>query len=87
MQSSRVEYSLHSQQILSLLISHSYRLLTLLIRSTDEEDIFDSDFGSTDSGSGGEEDDAGEKKLEREANAERRVRPFSLPLFLTFALI
>ncbi|KAI5480977.1 YL1 nuclear family, transcription factor [Pseudohyphozyma bogoriensis] len=39
----------------------------------EEEDIFDSDFGSTDSEAGEDEgEDAGEKQLQREAKAERR---------------
>lgn len=42
---------------------------------TDEEDIFDSDFGSTDSGEGEDEgEDAEERKLEREAKTATRVR-------------
>lgn len=38
--------------------------------------MFDSDFGSTDSGSGGEDEgeDAGERQLIRDAKAEQRVR-------------
>lgn len=38
--------------------------------------MFDSDFGSTDSGSGAEDEgeDAGEKQLIQDAKAERRVR-------------
>ncbi|KAK4698919.1 vacuolar protein sorting-associated protein 72, partial [Phenoliferia sp. Uapishka_3] len=43
-------------------------------QAKEEEDVFDSDFGSTDSGSGGEDDaeDAGEKRLIQDAKAERR---------------
>lgn len=43
---------------------------------TEEKDVFDSDFGSTDSGSGGEDDDgedAGERRLERETRQARKV--------------
>lgn len=46
-------------------------------QTTEEQDVFDSDFGSTDSGSGEEEDgdgeDAGERKLQREAKEARKV--------------
>ncbi|KAL8293281.1 hypothetical protein RQP46_000975 [Phenoliferia psychrophenolica] len=43
-------------------------------QAKDEEDVFDSDFGSTDSEDGAEDEgeDAGEKQLERDAKAERR---------------
>ncbi|KAM0753528.1 YL1-domain-containing protein [Meredithblackwellia eburnea MCA 4105] len=43
-------------------------------QTKDEEDIFDSDFGSTDEGEGDDDEgeDAGEKQLEREAKAERK---------------
>jgi vacuolar protein sorting-associated protein 72 len=40
---------------------------------TDEEDVFDSDFGSTSSGSEGDDDEAGEKSLAREEKAARKV--------------
>jgi len=36
--------------------------------------VFDSDFGSTDEGSAGEDDeDAGERKLENQEKAEKKV--------------
>ncbi|GAA6062170.1 hypothetical protein JCM10212_005125 [Sporobolomyces blumeae] len=44
-------------------------------KQKEEEDVFDSDFGSTDEGSAGEDDDdeAGERRLEREAKAEAKA--------------
>ena len=48
-------------------------LATHAFGTPDEADIFDSDFGSTDEGSAPEDDLVGEKRLEREAKAERRV--------------
>ena len=40
----------------------------------DEADVFDSDFGSTDSGGDEDDDeDAGERQLEREAKQAKRV--------------
>jgi hypothetical protein len=45
----------------------------------DEADIFDSDFGSTDSGGDEDDDeDAGERQLEREARQAKKVsnQPF-----------
>lgn len=41
--------------------------------SVDEKDIFDSDFGSTDEGSEADDDESGEKKLERENRDAARV--------------
>jgi len=41
---------------------------------SDEADIFDSDFGSTDSGGDDDDDeDAGERQLEREAKQAQKV--------------
>lgn len=52
----------------------------------EEEDVFDSDFGSTDSGDDHEEDgeDAGERQLKREEKTARRVR-LSFRVHLCFA--
>lgn len=53
--------------------SLTHYTLNLSVPYTDEKDIFDSDFGSTDEGSAPEDEEAGEKRLETEARRERRV--------------
>lgn len=51
---------------------------------TEEKDEFDSDFGSTDEGEGDEDDEeAGEKRLQREAKEDKKVRSPIPPLPLT----
>lgn len=52
-------------------------LITCATRPSEEKDEFDSDFGSTDSGSGDDEDenaeDAGERRMQREERDARKV--------------
>lgn len=73
---------------------HSHNLfqtLTDLPPHADEADVFDSDFGSTDSGGEASDAEAGERTLEREANLSRRdarnkkKRATHTPFLPTFA--
>lgn len=54
-----------------MLTKFIFWLFFFFLNNIDEDDVFDSDFGSTDEEAAGEED--GEKRIEREAKAEARV--------------
>jgi hypothetical protein len=49
-------------------------MLSNNVAMAEEEDIFDSDFGSTESDTEGEDDEAGEKQLARAEKEARKVR-------------